>query len=336
VVVGGDGRFFNSEAIQTILKMAAANGFGRGLVGQNGILSTPAASAVIRKSQAFGGIILSASHNPGGPNGDFGIKYNIGNGGPAPEAVTDAIFSNSKAIEAYKILEADDIDLSSLGDNRLGDMLVEVIDPVTWPLGRLLPPEAGEAMRRALAGVGVRWHLGQTVERVGKMEDGLQLELSNGTRVTTDVVLSAVGLRPRKDLANRGGIAVNRGIVVDRTLRTSEDNVYALGDCAEVEGLVLPFVMPIMHAARALAKTLSGTPTELIYPPMPVTVKTPALPTVVLPAPPGAEGQWHIMGEGNDLEAVYIDSKGQTRGFSLIGKAIIKKQALVKQILSSQ
>jgi phosphoglucomutase len=130
LVVGGDGRFFNREAIQTILKMAAANGFGRVLVGRGGILSTPAASCVIRKNQAFGGIILSASHNPGGPHGDFGIKYNIGNGGPAPEKITDAVFANSKAISAYRILDAADLDLDRTGEGKLGEMTVEVIDPV--------------------------------------------------------------------------------------------------------------------------------------------------------------------------------------------------------------
>ncbi len=130
LVVGGDGRYYNRTAIQTILKMAAANGWGRVLVGQGGILSTPAASAVIRKQGAFGGIILSASHNPGGPDGDFGIKYNIGNGGPAPEKVTDAIFERTKTIEAYRILEAADVDLDRLGTTQLGELTVEVIDPV--------------------------------------------------------------------------------------------------------------------------------------------------------------------------------------------------------------
>ncbi|MGA1263253.1 MAG: alpha-D-glucose phosphate-specific phosphoglucomutase [Prochlorothrix sp.] len=130
LVVGGDGRFYNRQAIQIILKMAAANGFGRVLVGQGGILSTPAASCVIRKNQAFGGIILSASHNPGGPEEDFGIKYNTGNGGPAPEKVTDAIFEASKTIEAYRILEAPDLDLDTLGTSQLEGMTVEVIDCV--------------------------------------------------------------------------------------------------------------------------------------------------------------------------------------------------------------
>lgn len=130
LVVGGDGRYYNRQAIQVILKMAAANGFGRVLVGQGGILSTPAASCVIRKNQAFGGIILSASHNPGGPQEDFGVKYNIGNGGPAPEKVTDAIFAQSKTITEYKILQAADIDLDKLGSFKLGDLTVEVIDSV--------------------------------------------------------------------------------------------------------------------------------------------------------------------------------------------------------------
>ncbi len=130
LVVGGDGRYLNRSAIQTILKMAAANGFGRVLVGQGGILSTPAASCVIRKNQAFGGIVLSASHNPGGPEGDFGIKYNIGNGGPAPENVTNAIFEFSKTLTEYKILEAEDLDLDRLGTTKLGEMTVEVIDSV--------------------------------------------------------------------------------------------------------------------------------------------------------------------------------------------------------------
>ena len=130
LVVGGDGRFYNQTAIQTILKIAAANGFGRALVGQNGLLSTPAASAVIRKHEAFGGIILSASHNPGGPDGDFGIKYNIGNGGPAPEKVTDAIYEHSQKIKEYQIINEADIDLSQLGETLVGEMRVEIIDPV--------------------------------------------------------------------------------------------------------------------------------------------------------------------------------------------------------------
>jgi len=130
LVVGGDGRFFNREVIQIVIKMAAANGFGRVLIGQGGLLSTPAASHIIRKHKAFGGIILSASHNPGGPEGDFGIKYNVGNGGPAPEKITDAIFARSKSITQFRTVTAADVDLDHLGVSQIGDMRVEVIDSV--------------------------------------------------------------------------------------------------------------------------------------------------------------------------------------------------------------
>jgi len=130
LVVGGDGRFHNRAAVQAILRMAAANGFGRALVGQGGLLSTPAASCVIRKFGAFGGFILSASHNPGGPDGDFGVKYNIANGGPAPEKVTEAAYAHTQTIERFKTLDTGDIDIDRPGQSRLGDMTVEVIDPV--------------------------------------------------------------------------------------------------------------------------------------------------------------------------------------------------------------
>ncbi|MGI4719928.1 MAG: alpha-D-glucose phosphate-specific phosphoglucomutase [Janthinobacterium lividum] len=130
LVVGGDGRYFNREAIQVILRMAAAHGVARVLVGRGGILSTPAVSCVIRKRAAFGGIVLSASHNPGGPDGDFGIKYNIENGGPAPEKITEAIFANTQALASYHIVDAGPVDLDQLGATRIGNMVVEVIDPV--------------------------------------------------------------------------------------------------------------------------------------------------------------------------------------------------------------
>ncbi len=130
LVVGGDGRFFNAEAIQIILKIAAANGVGRVLVGRDGILSTPAASCVIRKHEAFGGIVLSASHNPGGPTEDFGIKYNVTNGGPAPETVTSAIHARTQSIDAYRIVDAPDVDLADIATGEIGGMAVEVIDPV--------------------------------------------------------------------------------------------------------------------------------------------------------------------------------------------------------------
>ena len=130
LVVGGDGRYHNRAAIQTVLKMAAANGFAHIVVGRGGILSTPAVSNLIRTRKAFGGIVLSASHNPGGPDGDFGIKYNVSNGGPAPEKVTDAAFARTKSISAYKISDAADIDLDKPGESRIEATRIEIVDPV--------------------------------------------------------------------------------------------------------------------------------------------------------------------------------------------------------------
>jgi phosphoglucomutase len=130
LVIGGDGRYYNDVVIQKAIRIASANGFGTVLVGQNGLLSTPAASHVIRHYKAFGGIVLSASHNPGGPEGDFGIKYNVGNGGPAPEKITEAVFARSKVIDRYLTVDAPDVDLSKIGTHHSAGMVVEVIDPV--------------------------------------------------------------------------------------------------------------------------------------------------------------------------------------------------------------
>ena len=152
LVVGGDGRYLNRDVIQTVLKMAAANGFGRMLVGQGGILSTPAASHLIRASGAFGGLILSASHNPGGPDEDFGIKYNIGNGGPAPEKVTDAIAARSLVIDRYRIAEAADADIDSLGTCQIGDMVVEIVDPVAAYADLMASLFDFDAIRAMIAG----------------------------------------------------------------------------------------------------------------------------------------------------------------------------------------
>ena len=151
LVVGGDGRFFNREAIQIVAKMAAANGFGRVVIGKGGILSTPAASALIRHLGAYGGIILSASHNPGGPEGDFGVKYNIGAGGPAPEKITDAIFARTGTIDAYKISDAPDVDLDRLGETALEGATVEVVDPVAQYLSLMTSLFDFDAIRALVA-----------------------------------------------------------------------------------------------------------------------------------------------------------------------------------------
>lgn len=152
LVVGGDGRYHNLEAIQTVLRIAAANGFARVLVGQGGILSTPAASCVIRRHQAFGGLILSASHNPGGPDGDFGIKFNAANGGPAPEKITDAIYARTLEITEILSVESPDIDLARLGSQTVGTMPVEVIDPVADYLALMRELFDFERLRGLFAG----------------------------------------------------------------------------------------------------------------------------------------------------------------------------------------
>jgi phosphoglucomutase len=152
LVLGGDGRYYNRVAVQTILRMAAAKGYARVLVGQSGILSTPAVSAVIRASQASGGIVLSASHNPGGPDGDFGIKYNIGNGGPAPEKITEAVFARSKELKEIQISDAADIALDVLGDYVLDGMQVTVIDPVATYAELMRKLFDFEAIRKLFAG----------------------------------------------------------------------------------------------------------------------------------------------------------------------------------------
>jgi rubredoxin-NAD+ reductase len=208
---------------------------------------------------------------------------------------------------------------------------VEVVDPAQRPLGRLLPEAAGERLRAALEALGVRFHLGLTARAVHRAGKALSIELSDGTRIAADAVLSAIGLRPRTALAASAGLKVDRGIVVDRFLATSAPDVYALGDCAEVEGHVLPYVLPIMQAARALAKTLAGTPTAVSYPAMPVVVKTPALPAVVCP-PPAVPGGWQVEASDAGIEARFEDAGGSLQGFALLGAATAKRNALAKEL----
>lgn len=209
---------------------------------------------------------------------------------------------------------------------------VEVIDPAPQPLGRLLPPLAAAFLRAALETLGVRFHFGTTAAAVNRAAAGLEIRLADGAALDADLVLSAIGLRPRTALAQAAGLAVNRGIVTDPMLRTGAPEVYALGDCAEVAGFNLPFVMPIMQAARALARTLAGTPTAVHYPAMPVVVKTPACPTVVCPPPPGIDGEWREEPAADGVRALYHDRDGRLRGFALVGAAVKDKQTLTRDI----
>lgn len=209
---------------------------------------------------------------------------------------------------------------------------VHVIDPAPFLLNRFLPEQAARALQRKLSEIGVEWHLDCVVESVGHDDDRLRIGLSDERTIEADAVLSAIGLRPRTRLAADCGLAVNRGIVVDAYLRTSDPNTYALGDCAEVEGLVLPFVMPIMHAARALAKTLAAEPTKVTYPAMPVAVKTTHYPAVVAPPKPGIEGDWEICEKDDGIEALFYDSERTLQGFALTGSAVSQKNAFAKAL----
>lgn len=203
-----------------------------------------------------------------------------------------------------------------------------LIDPAAWPLSRLLPPAAGDWMRARLEAAGVTCRFGTAATAVLRTAQGYTLKLDDGTQLQAGLVLSAIGLRPRTALAGAAGLTVHRGIVVDRQLASSAPGVHALGDCAEVAGLILPYVMPIMQQARALAATLAGTPTDLVYPAMPVVVKTPACPTVVCPPPPSAAGEWAVTSTPEALEARFVGADGRLLGFALMGAATSQRQAL--------
>lgn len=217
-------------------------------------------------------------------------------------------------------------------DLRNGGYEVEVIAPSDTVMPGLLPREAAEAVRDGLAEAGVRFHLETHVERIEAAGAGVTLSLANGSSLDADIVVSAVGLRPRTELARASGLAVNRGIKVDRYLQTSAPDVYALGDCAEVDGHVLLYVLPLMACARALARTLLGEPTQVSYGAMPVMVKTPCCPTAVCPPPVDADGDWQVEREGQNVRALFRNRDGQVLGFAVTGDYAIEKQALAKEV----
>jgi rubredoxin-NAD+ reductase len=217
-------------------------------------------------------------------------------------------------------------------DMANGGFEVEVVAPCEHILPTLLPTEAANAVQEGLEGLGVKFHLGPLVTRINRDGEGVVAHLSNGTTVAADVVVSAIGLRPRLDLAVKAGIQVNHGIVADRLLQTSEADVYTLGDCAEIEGRVLLYVLPLMAGARALAKTLTGTPTEVSYGVMPVTVKTPVVPVVVSPAAPDSAGRWIVERDGADVQAEFRNEAGDLLGYALTGAKVMNKVALNKEL----
>lgn len=204
---------------------------------------------------------------------------------------------------------------------------VQVIDLADTPLGRLLPAPASTFLQQRLESLGISFHLGTSVAQINAADNGYQIQLQNGKIIQADAILSAVGLRPKVLLAQQLGLQVNRGIVCNRHLQTSQASIYALGDCVEVEGLVLPYVLPLMQQARALAATLAGTPTVVKYPAMPVSVKTPACPTIVAPPAQGAIGEWQIEVGPEGVTALFNDPHGHLLGYALLGDAYAQRQS---------
>lgn len=228
-----------------------------------------------------------------------------------------------------------------IGCEFANDLLSRGITPVVLDMAervlpRLLPPEASERLQGKLQTAGAQFRLGVRATAVHRSPEGLQVRLDDGSTEQADVVLSAVGLLPRTQLAQQAGLIVNRGVVVNTSLATSDPHIYALGDCAEVAGWVLPYVMPLMAQARALASTLAGTHKAVSYPAMPVVVKTPAWPTVVCPPMPGQEGQWLVEQDDDGVVARFVSAKDESQllGFALQGKAVTQRQTLAAQVLA--
>ena len=228
------------------------------------------------------------------------------------------------------ILGAGLIGCEFANDLAVGSYQVELVDLADQALNRLLPKPIAQALEQKLSDLGVIWHLGTSIRSVSHDGDQLQVMLTNGQIIHADLVLSALGLVPRIQLAKEAGIVVHRGIVVNRQLATSIQNIYSLGDCAEVEGQVLPYVMPIMQAARTLAVVLARQDASLVYPAMPVMIKTPALPLIVSPPPIGSSGSWSINELENGMEGLFHNDQSELIGFALAGSATSQRATLTK------
>ncbi len=209
---------------------------------------------------------------------------------------------------------------------------VDVIDPGPYPLASLMPEPAGTQLLAPLAALGVNWHFGTSIKNIDNSPNGYRLTLTNGASLQTDIVLSAVGLRPRIALAQAAGLQTGRGIVVNAQLRSSNPDIFALGDCAEIDGRVLPYVLPLMHSARALAHTLAGKETSVEFPVMPVVVKTPAHPIAVVPVARDAVGEWRVLDRGDGIKMGFFDAREAMQGFVLTGAFAGERSALAKQI----
>lgn len=208
---------------------------------------------------------------------------------------------------------------------------VHLLHPAAQVLNRLAPEDIGNWLTNKLGDIGVQMH---TLTKVARIDEGpentVAVRFDNGEELVVDAVLSAIGLVPNTSLAEHAGLQINHAITVDTTLATSAPDIYALGDCAAVNGLWLPYVQPIMQSARALAKTLSGTPTAVTYPAMPVIVKTPQCPVVITPPQQGSQGQWQGESSPEGISLTHQNTEGSTNGFALAGSATSRRQELLK------
>lgn len=245
-----------------------------------------------------------------------------------------AIESTTRVAKHIAIIGAGLIGCEFANDLASAGYAVTVIDPTAYPLSGLMPEQAGQQLLAPLAKLGVTWRFGAAVKAVNKSSSAYALTLTDDSILHADLVLSAVGLRPRIELARNAGLTVNRGLVVDAQLRSSDADIYALGDCAEIEGRVLPYVMPIMHAARALARVLAGEDMRVEFPAMPVVVKTPAHPVAVVPVARDALGAWQVMANGQGIKLGFIDSQNQLRGFALTGAYAAERSEMAKQLFT--
>jgi len=213
-----------------------------------------------------------------------------------------------------------------------GGYEVDLVAPSSMAFESLLPKPVALAVTRSLKEAGVQFHFKTVVQKVENYGQGVRAELSNGSKIETDVVLSAVGLRPRIQLAKEAGIQASRGIEVNRALETSAKDIYAFGDCATVDTHLLMFVLPLMACARELAKTLTSTRSEVSYVAMPLVTKTPACPAVMVPPPAGCEGDWQFEANGNSIKGLFYAPDGILLGYVLTADFVGEKQALTKQV----
>lgn len=294
------------------------------------LLKTPDGPQI---SQPFGSLVMALGADPVAPAlGGDGLDRVFSINDLADFARVQAQLDGKRRVV---ILGAGFVGCEFANDLVLGGHQVTVIDPSPLPLSRWLPEAVADYLLQALAEAGVEWNLSCKATAVHRHGDGVRVELGSGEETVleleADLVLSAVGLRPRIDIAASAGLETGRGIITDEYLQTSHPDIYALGDCAEVSGQVMPFVMPLMAGARALASTLTGSPTPLNLPLMPIAVKTPACPVVVL-SPQENGGQWQVEAVEEGLRALYIMPDQRLQGFALAGKAASERSKLLRQI----